>query len=49
MSHVVTSFDWAWKAGRGPEETVEVMNWLGEMSEKGWEVKSVSMTSSPKR
>jgi len=47
MSHVVTSYQWAWRAGSGPEETIEILNWLGEMSEKGWEVKTCAVTVAP--
>lgn len=43
MSHVVTSYQWAWRVG-GVED---VMAWIGEMSEKGWELKGFSVTVSP--
>jgi hypothetical protein len=43
MSHVVTSYQWAWRVGAGEE----VMAWIGEMSEKGWELKGFSVTTAP--
>ena len=43
MSHVVTKYQWAWRTGDGEQ----VMNWCGEMSDKGWELKSMSQSSSP--
>ena len=43
MAQVVTSYQWAWKraggAGYDGDAGVDVMNWVGEMSEKGWELK----------
>lgn len=43
MSHVVTSFQWAWRYGN----VEDVMAWNGEMSEKGWELKGFSVTIAP--
>lgn len=39
MSHVVTSYQWAWRSG---SEVDEIMAWIGEMSEKGWELKGLT-------
>lgn len=39
MSHVVTSYQWAWRYG---SEVDEIMAWIGEMSEKGWELKGLT-------
>lgn len=47
MSHVVTSYQWACRTGRGPEDTEEILKWMGEMSEKGWEVKTCAVTVAP--
>ena len=43
MSYVVTSYQWAWRSG----DQDFVMNWCGEMSEKGWELKGMSQSASP--
>ena len=43
MAHVVTKYQWAWRSG----DMDFVMNWCGEMSEKGWELKGMSQSSSP--
>jgi hypothetical protein len=46
MSHVVTSYHWAWKILGGIEYDgnpgIDMMNWIGEMSEKGWELKGLT-------
>jgi len=41
MSHVVTSYQWAWRSNTDAEE---VMNWVGQMSELGWELKGLTAT-----
>jgi hypothetical protein len=43
MSHVVTNWQWAWRTG-DPET---VMNWCGELSEKGYELKGLTSSTSP--
>jgi hypothetical protein len=43
MSHVVTSYSWAYKSGN----VQDTMAWIGEMSEKGWELKGFSVTAHP--
>ena len=42
MSHVVTSYQWAWRFGKDVDE---IMAWIGEMSEVGWELKGFTSTT----
>jgi len=46
MSHVVTSYQWAWRYASG-ENVDELLNWAGEMSKKGWELKSMTSSATP--
>lgn len=46
MSYIVTNYQWAWRYATG-ENVDELLNWAGEMSEKGWELKSMTSSTSP--
>lgn len=39
MSHVVISYEWAWRSGTDSDE---LMAWIGQMSEVGWELKGMT-------
>lgn len=48
MSHVVTQYSWTWRAVGGAEyegdPITDIMTWIGEMSEVGWELKGLTST-----
>jgi len=48
MSHVVTRYSWTWRATGGAEyegdPITDIMTWVGEMSEVGWELKGLTTT-----
>jgi hypothetical protein len=39
MSHVVIRYQWAWRSGTDSDE---LMAWIGQMSEVGWELKGMT-------
>jgi len=47
MTYVVTSYQWAWKYATGEDGIKELLAWAGEMSENGWEMKSMTSSATP--